>query len=399
MSQAVYILDAVRTPLGRGDVQGALHELRPLALLGTALRSLQGRSGVAPDDVGLLLVGVAEPIGEQGSGLGASARRQAGWCGGAAAQVSRQEASGLEAVALLAAELASAVIPGQLAVAAAVDAASRVPTGSAGGPLAEDPATVLAGRHVPAGVAADLLATHAGLRRPALDSHALRAHQLAAATKPGRVQRSTVPVCDDIGLLLLDRDELVQPALRAADLARCEPAYAELGSLGFDEMARSWQPALARVEHPHTRGNIAPLADGAAAFLLGTAPLAGSRMRAKVAAWARVGRADSGLPDGALRATQRLLAQAGLSPMQIDLYAVGDRHAAQPLYFIAALGLAEDRVDVYGGVLAHGLAPAAGGLVLLVDLLDALADRGLRRGVVALDAGGEGIALLIEREQ
>lgn len=402
MNNHAYIYDAVRTPRGKGKRDGALHEIKPITLLAKLLKQLQLRNDIDSKQIDDVVMGVVNPIGEQGSVIAKTAAMMAGWdarvCG---LQINRFCASGLDAVNIA----ATRVIAGweNLIVAGGVESLSRVPMGSDGGAWSEDPETVLNTRFVPQGVSADLIATLSGYTRNDLDAYALRSHQKAAIAHRERAFLSMLPVVDDLGLTLLDRDELVRENANMAALAKLEPSFAAIGDIGFDAIALSRYPQISRIEHFHTAANSSGIADAASAILVGNERAGnalGLKPRARIVASVVVGTEPTIMLTGPAPATRKLLDQVGLTVDDIDLFEVNEAFAAVVLRFMDELKVPESKVNVNGGSIAMGHPLGATGSILLSSLLDELERRNLHRGIVTLCAGGGmGIATLIEREK
>ncbi|WP_048440300.1 acetyl-CoA C-acetyltransferase [Caenimonas sp. SL110] len=398
--EAAFIFDAIRTPRGRGRRDGSLHEFKPVALLTGLLHSLRERNGLEANAVGDVVMGVVNPLGEQGSVLPKTAAQLAGLgldvCG---LQVNRFCASGLEAISIAANR---AAVGGQaLTIAGGVESMSRVAMGSDGGPWLEDPETAFATAFVPQGISADLIATIGGYTRQQLDAFALRSHERAARARREGAFTSIVPFHDNVGLAVLAQDELIREGADPAAMARLEPSFSGLGAAGFDDVALTRYPELRRVEHLHTPGNSSGIADGASAVLVGSAEAGrrhGLKPRARIVATVVAGTDPTLMLTGPGPATRKLLEQTGLTAKDIDLFEVNEAFAAVVLRFMDELGVSDDRVNVNGGAIAMGHPLGATGGVLVGMLLDELERRDARRGIVTLCAGGGmGIATLIER--
>ncbi|QMU76997.1 acetyl-CoA C-acetyltransferase [Streptacidiphilus sp. PB12-B1b] len=398
MTEAL-IFDAVRTPRGKGK-RGALHCVKPVDLAAGVLRALARRNRLDTAEVDDVVLGVVSAVGEQGADIARTAALVADWDVRAAGlQLSRFCASGLEAVNLAAAKVASGFE--DLVVAGGVESMSRVPMGSDGGAWIADPATNLKTGFVPQGVSADLIATLQDFSRQELDAVALRSHQRAAqAREQGRFSRSLVPVRDRNGAVLLAEDEAVRPGTTAAGLAALAPAFAFPGDLGFDAVAVDRYPQVERVHHRHTAGNSSQIVDGAAAMLIGnrrTGERLGLTPRARITAAAVVGTEATIMLTGPAPAARKALGRAGLDVADIDLFEVNEAFAAVVLEFQRELGVPSERINVNGGAIALGHPLGATGCMILGTLLDELERRDLRRGLATLCVGGGmGIATIIE---
>ena len=395
------IYEAVRTPRGKGKKDGSLHEVKPVDLLAGLLVKLQKRLDFDPAALDDVVMGVVSPIGEQGSVIAKTAALKAGWDFRVAGmQINRFCASGLEAVNLAAQKVASGWE--DLVIAGGVESMSRVPIGSDGGAWAQDPATNFATGFVPQGIGADLIATLAGWGREDVDRYALTSQQRAAAAQAaGRFDRSVIPVDDEIGLALLDRDEFIKPRTTLEGLSQLKPAFADLGAMGFDAVALARYPQVERIAHVHTAGNSSGIVDGAAAVLIGSEAKGrelGLAPRGRIVATALSGADPTIMLTGPMPASRKALAKAGLTVDDIDLFEVNEAFAAVPLRFMKEMGVPHEKVNVNGGAIALGHPLGATGAMLLGTLLDELERRSLKRGLVTLCVGGGmGIATIVER--
>jgi acetyl-CoA C-acetyltransferase len=394
------IFDAVRTPRGKGK-NGALHGVKPVELGACVLRALAGRNRLDTSAVDDVVFGVVSAVGEQGADLARTSVLVADWAERVAGvQINRFCGSGLEAVNLAAAKVASGFE--DLVVAGGVESMSRVPMGSDGGAWVTDPATNRKTGFVPQGVSADLLATLEGFSRTEVDAFAAASHGRAAeAREKGRHTGSLIPVLDQNGRVLLDRDEAIRPGTTLDTLAKLKPSFEFLGGLGFDAVAIDRYPEVERISHVHTAGNSSQIVDGAAAMLIGS-ERAGRSLglipRARIVATATVGVEPTLMLAGPAPATRKALDRAGLALDDIDLFEVNEAFAAVVLRFQRELGVETERVNVSGGAIALGHPLGATGCMLLGTLLDELEQRDLRRGVATLCVGGGmGVATIIER--
>ncbi|MEO6407962.1 MAG: acetyl-CoA C-acetyltransferase [Burkholderiaceae bacterium] len=395
------IFDAVRTPRGKGKRDGSLHEVKPVDLLAGLLQKLQRRHGFDPAQLDDVVMGVVSPVGEQGSVIAKTAALKAGWdCRVAGLQINRFCASGLEAVNLAAQKVASGWE--DMIVAGGVESMSRVPIGSDGGAWSQDPQTNAAIGFVPQGIGADLIATLAGWTREDVDRYALTSQQRAAAAQAaGRFDRSIIGVDDAIGLPILERDEFIKPRTTLDGLASLKVAFAELGAMGFDAVALARYPHVERIAHVHTAGNSSGIVDGAAAVLIGSEAKGremGLAPRGRIVATALSGADPTIMLTGPMPATRKVLAKAGLTIADIDLFEVNEAFAAVPMRFMREMGVDHEQVNVNGGAIAMGHPLGATGAMLVGTLLDELERRNLKRGLVTLCVGGGmGIATIVER--
>jgi acetyl-CoA C-acetyltransferase len=396
-----FVYDAIRTPRGRGKTSGSLYEVKPIRLLTTLMHEMQRRHDLDTSQVEDVVVGCVTPIGDQGAVIAKTAALAAGWdLKVAGVQINRFCASGLEAVNLAAQKVRSGWE--DLVVAGGVESMSRVPMGSDGGAWALDPETNLDTHFVPQGIGADLIATLDGFSREMLDEFGVGSHRKAAdAQRDRRFDRSLVPVKDEIGLSILDRDETIRPDASLEALAQLKPSFEKIGAMGYDEVALRKYPQVARIDHLHHAGNSSGIVDGAALTLIGNED-AGRRLgltpRARIVSAALTGTDPTIMLTGPMPATRKALAKAGLSIEDIDLFEVNEAFAAVVLRFMQEMDVPAEKINVNGGAIAMGHPLGATGAMLLGTLVDELERRSLKRGVVTLCVGGGmGIATVVER--
>ena len=401
MIPQAFIYDAIRTPRGLGKSSGALYEVKPVNLLADLLNNLHVRHGFDTDAVDDIVLGCVTPIGDQGADIAKTAALVAGWKDNVAGvSLNRFCASGLESVNIAAMKIRSGWE--HLVIAGGIESMSRVKMGSDGGAWSMDPETSLATDYMPQGIGADLIATLDGYSREDVDAFAVRSHQRAtAAWQRNAFDKSVVPVCDRNGMLLLDKDQLVRPDCSLATLAKLNPSFNRLGQIVFDSVAKRHYPQIGQIQHVHTPGNASGIVDGAALVLLGSAEAGvkwGLKPRARVVATAVVGADPTIMLTGPVPATQKVLAVAGLTIDDIDLFEVNEAFAAVVMRFMSELNVSPDIVNVNGGSIAMGHPLGATGAIILGTLLDELEARDLKRGLVTLCVGGGmGIATIIER--
>ena len=396
-----FVYDAIRTPRGKGKKDGSLYEVKPVNLLAGLLTELQKRNGFDTDAVDDVVMGIVSPIGDQGSVLPKVAALKAGWdvrCAGL--QINRFCASGLEAVNLAAQKVRSGWE--DLVVAGGVESMSRVPIGSDGGAWAMDPETNSATAFVPQGIGADLIATLEGFSRQDVDRFALTSQQRAsAAQSAGHFARSVVPVRDALGQVILAQDEFIKPHTTLEGLASLKPAFEQMGSMGFDQVALTRYPQVERIHHVHHAGNSSGIVDGATALLIGSEAAGrshGLTPRARIVAVALSGADPTIMLTGPMPATRKALAKAGITVDQIDLFEVNEAFAAVVMRFMKEMQVPHDKVNVNCGAIDMGHPLGATGAMILGTLIDELHRRQLRYGLATLCVGGGmGIATIVER--
>ena len=399
MSEA-YIIDAIRTPRGKGKKDGSLHEVKPISLLTTLLNELKERHNLDTSQVDDIVLGCVTPIGDQGANIAKTAAIAAGWDNDVAGvQINRFCASGLEAVNLAAQKVRSGWE--DLVVAGGVESMSRVPMGSDGGPWALDPETNMACDFIPQGIGADLIATIDGYSRADVDQFAEQSQKKAAAAQAnGYFDKSIIPVKDKAGVVILDKDEFIKPTTTAEGLSALKPSFATMGQIGFDAIALQKYPEVGSVNHVHHAGNSSGIVDGAAIVLLASEQAVQQqnlKPRAKILATALVGADPTIMLTGPAPAARKALAKAGLTIDDIDLFEVNEAFAAVVMRFINEMKVDPAKVNVNGGAIAMGHPLGATGAMILGTLLDELERQGKKRGLATLCVGGGmGIATIIE---
>ena len=397
-----FIYDHVRTPRGRGKVDGALHEVTALNLASQTLGAIKSRNNLDTALVDDVVMGVVDPVGEAAADIARTAALVAGYGNSVAGvQINRFCASGLDAVNFAAAQ----IISGQqeLAVGGGVESMSRVGIGSAGGAWAVDPAIAVGHYFLPQGVSADLIATKYGFSRDDVDAYALESQKRAAtAWQEGRFERSVLPVKDINGLIILAKDEHMRPETTMQSLAALQPSFVQMGELGgFDAVAIQAHPEVEFINHVHHAGNSSGIVDGAAAVLVGSKAAGekiGLRPRARLRAFANIGSDPALMLTGPIDVTKKVLKTAGMQLSDIDLIEINEAFASVVLRFLQAFGLDTSNVNVNGGAIAMGHPLGATGAIILGTLLDELERRSLATGLVTLCIGtGMGTATIIER--
>ena len=397
-----YILEAVRTPRGRGRPDGSLHPITPVQLAAQTLAALRDRTSLDTSQLDDVVLGCVTPVGEQGADIARIAALVAGYAENVPGkQLNRFCASGLEAVNTAAAQVMSG--QSDMVVGGGVEHMSRCTMGMDGGAWAIDPQVAWPLHFVPQGVSADLIATLEGFTREQVDAYAVESQRRAAhAQQSGWFDRSLVPVKDVIGEVVLARDEYLRPGTTMADLAKLKPAFVQMGEEGgFDAVALQRYPEVEAINHVHTAGNSSGIVDGAAAVLVGSrraARKAGITPRARIRAFASIGSEPTIMLTGPAGSARKALKRAGMKTSDIDLWEINEAFASVVLRFVRDLELSRDIVNVNGGAIALGHPLGATGAVILGMVLDELERRDLSTALVTLCVGGGmGTATIIER--
>jgi len=404
-----YIIDAVRTPRGKGKASGALAGVHPQELLAQALNGLR-RTNFDPADVEDVVAGCVQQVGEQGACIGRMAALAAGWPNEVSGvSLNRFCGSGLQAVNFAAMGVASGMQ--DLVVGGGVESMSRVPMGSDGGGLDGKNAHLLELHPiVPQGISADLIATLEGISRQECDRFAWESQQnTQRAVAQGRY-KSLVPVKDLSGKVLLAADEFPRPETTLEGLGSLGPSFVAMGKfvppdspdgLSLDQRAQKRYPDVAALNHVHTAGNSSGIVDGASAVLLASERYVkdhGLKPRAKIITSATCGAEPVIMLTAPVPATQRALKKAGMTMKDIDLVEINEAFAVVPLKVMRDLDIPRDKVNVNGGAIALGHPLGGTGGMLIGTILDELERQDKTTGLVTLCiGGGMGITTILER--
>ncbi|WP_304620413.1 acetyl-CoA C-acetyltransferase [Paracoccus sediminilitoris] len=398
-----FIYDAARTPRGKGRPDGSLHEVTSLALSARLLNAVKERNGLEGHAVEDVIWGNVTQVKEQGGCLARSAVLASDLDQSIPGlSINRFCASGMEAVNLAANQIKGGA--GQAYIAGGVEMMGRVAMGSDGAAIAVDPGLAMRSYFVPQGISADIIATEYGFSRADADALALESQRRAAqAWADNRFAKSIVPVLDQNGLTILDRDEYMRPGTTAEDLAKLKPAFKEMGEMmpGFDKVAMLKYPHLTHVDHIHHAGNSSGIVDGAAAVLIGSKEFGeahGLKPRARIRATAKIGTDPTIMLTGPVPVTEKILKDSGLSIGDIDLFEVNEAFASVVLRFMQAFDVDHSKVNVNGGAIAMGHPLGATGAIIIGTLLDELERQDKTMGLATLCiASGMGAATIIER--
>jgi acetyl-CoA acetyltransferase family protein len=390
MGEAV-IIDAVRSPMGKGKQGGALSSVHSVDLLSGVLTGLVERTGVDPAIVEDFMVGCVSQAGEQSATPGRQAWLAAGYPAHVpSVTIERKCGSGQQALEFALQGVAAGVY--DIVVAGGVESMSRVPMGSAR--MGADPFGPSVTRRfpslVPQGVSAELVADKWGLSRAALDEYSVRSHQRAAATAAaGGFDNEIVPLTTPEGTVV-SADETIRPGTTAERLATLPAAF------GTPE----FRQRLPQIDWKITAGNSSQITDGAGAILVTSAERAaalGLRPRARIVASAVVGDDPTLMLTGPIPATARVLERAGLSIDDIDAVEVNEAFAPVPLAWLAEYPVDPVQLNPCGGAIALGHPLGASGIRLMSTLINHLERTGGRYGLQTMcEAGGMANASIVE---
>jgi acetyl-CoA C-acetyltransferase len=396
------VFDAIRTPRGKGKVNGSLHTVKPVDLVvGLMHEMLVRNESLDPRKVDDVVLGCVSPVGDQGADIAKTAAIKAGLPETVAGvQLNRFCASGLEAVNIAAQKVASGWE--DLVLAGGVESMSRVPMGSDGGAWAMDPETNYDTSFIPQGISADLIATVEEFGREDVDAYAAQSQARAStAQEEGRFSKSVIPVLDINENVVLDRDEFIRPGTTVEALSGLKPSFQVMGEMGgFDAVALQKYHWIEKINHVHTPGNSSGIVDGSSLMLIGnekTGAEQGLTPRAKILATAVSGADPTIMLTGPAPASRKALAKAGLGVEDLDLVEINEAFAAVVLRFVKDMGLSMDKVNVNGGAIAMGHPLGATGAMILGTLIDELHRTGGKYGLATLCVGGGmGIATVVE---
>jgi acetyl-CoA C-acetyltransferase len=377
-----------------------LNEVKPVELAAGLLRELKRRHDLDTSRVGDVILGCADPLGEQGGAIGKTVAMVAKYGDSVSGmQIDRYCGSGLEAVNIGAMKVMCGVE--DLVIAGGVESLSRVPMGSGGSSWISDPSVAIQTGYMPQGIGADLIAALDGLTREDVDAFALESQKRAAHARASGYFKGVVAVKDAHGRTILAEDDFIKPDTSMEKLAALKPSFSEMGNLGFDSIAIGRYPGNDSVPHVHTAGNSSGIVDGASAVLIGN-DVVGKDLRLKprgrILAMANVGCEPMIMLTGPAPATLKALKMAQLEVADIDLFEVNEAFASVVMHFMKETGVPSEKVNVNGGAIALGHPLGATGGMLIGTVLDELERRNQHYGVCTLCIGaGMGIATIIER--
>ncbi len=415
MSEA-YIIDAVRTPRGIGKPgKGALSHLHPQHLAATVLKAIRDRNKLDTATVDDIVWSTSTQKGKQGGDLGRMAALSAGYdikasgttldrfCGGGISSVNFASASVMSGMEECVIAGGTEMMSYTATFAAEQANAGIQPLGMGSGNPALD--EIHPQSHQ--GVCGDAIAALEGIPREALDALALVSQQRAdRAIKEGRFDKSVVPVYNTDGTVALDHEEFPRPETTAEGLAALKPSFGALkdfdlgGGVTFAKQIQRRYPDL-EWEGVHHAGNSSGVVDGAAAVLITSKAYAhkhGLKPRARIVAYANMGDDPTLMLNAPVPAAKKVLAKAGLTKDDIDVWEINEAFAVVAEKFIRDLDLDREKVNINGGAMALGHPIGATGSILIGTALDELERSGGRYSLVTMcAAGGMAPAIIIER--
>jgi len=384
--QTAVIVDAVRTAGGKRN--GVLREWHPVDLAAEVLGALQERNDLDPGAVDDVITGCVMQVGEQAVNVARNAVLAAGWPDSVpGTTVDRQCGSSQQALHFAAQGVMAGVY--DVVVASGVEVMTRVPMGASivdgkyGMPFGPRVGARYepAGGLVPQGISAELIADKWGLSREDLDAFGARSQTLALqATEQGRFDREIIPVVGADGQPVT-RDEGIRPGTTPETLANLKPSFMENGKV--------------------TAGNSSQITDGASACLITSERRAaelGLTPRARIHAFALAAADPRLMLTAPIPATEKALANGGLTLDDIDLVEINEAFASVVLAWAHEHHPDMDKVNVNGGAIALGHPLGCSGTKLMATLLNELERSGGRWGLQTMcEGGGMANATIIER--
>ena len=411
MSEA-WIIDAVRTPRGIGKYgKGALSEMHPQQLGATVLRALAERNKINTAEVDDVIWGTSSQRGPASGDLGRMSALDAGYdVRSSGVTLDRFCGSGITTVNFAASTIMAGM--SDMVVAGGCEMMSMPNRRSPeDGPMTMDQGNLrLRAKHPQShqGICADTIATLEGISREALDALALVSQQRAAvAIAENRFAKSLVPVFKEDGTLALDHEEFPRPQTTAEGLAALKPSFEAIADVPLDANGTTFRKLINAV-HPdvdikffHHAGNSSGVVDGSGALLLTSPAYAkanGLTPRARVVAMANMGDSPTLMLNAPVPAARKVLAKAGLTVDDIDLWEINEAFSVVAEKFIRDLKLDRSKVNVNGGAMALGHPIGATGSILIGTIVDELERTGKRYGLVTMcAAGGMAPAIIVER--
>jgi len=408
MDNEAWIIDAIRSPRGKGKKSGALHEVHPQRILAQVLNGLKDRNGLDTSEVDDVIMGCGAGSGDHSMDIARMAALDAGWSLDApGVTLNRFCGSGQQAVNFAAMGVRAGFQ--QMVVAGGVESMSRPAPMHVDGFTANNNHLRDQYDMVPQGISADLIATTEGFTRNDCDQLGVDSqNRTAAAIKDGRFERSLISIYHDDGSLALDHDEFPRPGTTLESLAELAPSFEAMGAHTMDGAAQTIDqtailayPDVSKIDHVHHAGNSSGVVDGASAVLVTSPAYAkahGMKPRARVIMTAVAGTEPVIMLTAPGPAAKRCVENAGMTFDDIDLFEVNEAFAAVVLKFLKDTGVDWDKVNVNGGAMALGHPIGATGGMLIGTLLDELERQDKTMGLVTMcTGGGMGTATIIER--
>ncbi|MCL5783065.1 MAG: thiolase family protein [Candidatus Thermoplasmatota archaeon] len=384
-----YIVDAIRTPIGRRN--GSLKDIHPVDLLGNLLKGEMARTKIPPGRVEDLIIGCVSQAGDQGFNIARNAWLSAGLPENVpGTTIDRQCGSSLQAATFA----AQAVMSGtqDLVIAGGVESMSRVPMGST---INSTGNPITLGLVVRYGLdrewfnqakGAEMIAERYGFDRDDLDEFSYTSH-LKAAAAAERSRAEIMPVEADVNgdrteiLTILDRDEGIRPNPDLEKMKLLRPAFQGLNLI--------------------TAGNSSQISDGASVSVIASREAVDEfslKPRARIVSMAAIGVDPVTMLTGPIPVTSKVLEKAGMSASEIDLFEVNEAFASVVLAWQSEHDIPWDKVNVHGGAIAIGHPLGATGTRIMSTILNTLEEKGKKYGLIAIcEGGGMANGMIIEK--
>ncbi len=399
----VYIIDAIRTPRGKGKKRGALAHIHPVDLLAYCLKSIPERNSIEPDIIEDVIIGCVTQVGEQGACIARNAIL--------ASKISlsipgytlnRFCGSGLQAIQNASAMIGSGMM--DVIIAGGVESMSRVKMGEdiVGLDLSVGNTILKNDYHlVPQGISADLIATLYNISREEADRYSEQSQINAdRAIKNGYFKNSIIPIPSEKEEYI-ELDEHPRIENNFEFLSKLPPAFKTIGESEFDAIALKQYPQIKKINHIHTLGNSSGVVDGAGIVLLASEEAIQKynlKPIARIISTAAVATEPTIMLTGPVPASRKALQKVNLKIEDIDLWEINEAFAAVVIYTMRELGIPREKVNVNGGAIALGHPLGATGAILLGTLIDELQRTKKRYGLTTLCiGGGMGVATIVER--
>ena len=383
-AQNAYIIDAIRTPFGRGKDTGVFAEMHPVDLGGIPIKEILKRNNLKGTDIEDLIYGCSSPVAEQGLNIARIIAITSLDVTVPGVQLNRMCGSGEQAVHFA----VQAVLSGahDLLIAGGVECMGKIPLGGDGLPMPGKSKPTLPESFLknfkanPMGISGELMAEKWNLTRKDLDEFSYYSHMKAAkARDSGFFKKEIVPVQTSKGII--EHDEGIRADTSVEKMGNLQPAFKEGGKV--------------------TAANASQVSDGGAALLIASESAVKKynlKPRARFIDFAVVGAEVELQLTGPIYAIPKVLKRAGLEIKDIDLFEINEAFASVVIATQKELKLDPDKINVNGGAIALGHPLGASGARLIGTLINELERRGLKRGLSTLCIGfGQGIAAIVER--
>ena len=378
-----FIVEAVRTPVGRGKADGELSGLHPVNLLAHTLNAVVERAGVDKGDIEDIVAGCVSPIGEQGANIPRLALLMAGFPPHVpGVQINRMCGSSQQALHFVSQAIAAGDM--EMGIAAGIEMMGRIPMGSDWGGLTPEFLASMPYPLSPMGNCAEMVAAKWDITREEMDAFSIQSHKKAAnAMQNGwfKSQIAPVTITNNGQTTVVDQDAGVRPNPDPVKMASLKTPFMENGRV--------------------TAATASQISDGSGAILVASGEKAdalGLKKRARIVARVVVGSDPELTLTGPIPATQMVLKKAGLTIGDIDVIEINEAFASVVLAWAKEIKPDMAKVNPNGGAIALGHPLGATGAILMTKLVHELERQGARYGLQTMCIGhGMATATIIER--